>query len=671
MMTKIMKQSQVAASLVCAIGISGVVANAGSPNVQYEMVPHVVIPQTIEYKPTPKTTGSSSASYGVTSPSVATYVPFPSYTIPYPTAFYQVNDALYPVTQGTDLERTVQQQTVQQQQEQYQQLQQLQQLEQLQLQQQQQTLPQYNGYVPSVFETTTNAPGKKSIKGREISLVSANEETSVVGAVDNDSEDAEITQAGMFGGDSSSAWSFSSPIFKIASIPAQSLQAGGAINQNGPRCQTALTVPTNPYPPTPEYNVMMPQFYQLPNGMVMPMPTQREGFLKRLCHPAQPQCQIPQGMMPQVPNATQAMMPYQYTMPQQCMMPQQYMMPQAYPMPYQQAYYGMPAMPQMMAYQQYQNQIPYPMPYGMQYMPPVSMAMMPQAAQPLPTTSVAMNSQQTPITAASLPAMSAGTSLMPLGLNGQTPMMLVQMTERAPSPLPNTTAIVMTPQGPQLAMLAQVNPPVGQPYSPTPQQLSNTDEATDGDASKQTSSVATDQVQQILNQPINSNSLTPLLAFNQQYAVQQPKILTQQVVTDSQGQTYYMIVPCNANGSPINQMQQLQQQPQFSQNNGGITMTELALLLTALKDDHRRSGGLRERIAARRDRLREERSSDPLAKLLETWKTPSYPTDTAMRMPAKNAYPYGYFGASVAPIQSAAFGGYYDSYMGVTSYPGY
>ncbi|MDR3109670.1 MAG: hypothetical protein LBU65_08285 [Planctomycetaceae bacterium] len=652
-----MRQNHVAASLVCAIGISGVFANAGSPNVQYEMVPHVVIPQTIEYKPTPKTTGSSNASYGVTSPSVATYVPFPSYTLPYPTAFYPVNDVLYPVTQGTkqdtDLERVTQQQAIQrQQQEQFQQLQQIQQLEQLQ---QQQALPQYNGYAPSVFETTTNSANsakKKPIKGREISLVSANEESSVVSAVDNDSEDAEIMPAGMFGGDSSSAWSFSSPIFKIASIPAQSLQAGGAINQNGPRCQTALTVPTNPYPPTPEYNVMMPQFYQLPNGMVVPMPSQREGFLKRLCHPAQPQYQIPQGMIPQMQNAAQAMMPYQYTMPQQCMMPQ------AYPMPYQQAYYGVPAVPPMMAYQQYQ------MPYGMQYMP--------QAAQQLPATSVSMNPQQTPITAASLPTMPVSTSMMPLGLNGQTPMMLVQMTERAPSPLPNTTAIVMTPQGPQLAMLAQVNPLVGQQYSPVQQQLGKSDETTDGDAGEQTVSTTTNQLPQSLNQPINSNSLTPLLAFNQQYAIQQPKILTQQVLTDTQGQTYYMIVPCDASGSPmVNPMQQLQQQPQFAQNNGGITMTELALLLTALKDDHRRSGGLRERIAARRDRLREERSSDPLAKLLETWKTPSYPTDTAMRMPAKNAYPYGYFGASVAPIQSAAFGGYYDSYMGVTSYPGY
>ena len=46
------------------------------------------------------------------------------------------------------------------------------------------------------------------------------------------------------------------------------------------------------------------------------------------------------------------------------------------------------------------------------------------------------------------------------------------------------------------------------------------------------------------------------------------------------------------------------------------------------------------------------------------------PMDTAMQMPARNAYPYGYFGAQVGPQETANYGGFYNLYMGNTTYPG-
>jgi len=56
--------------------------------------------------------------------------------------------------------------------------------------------------------------------------------------------------------------------------------------------------------------------------------------------------------------------------------------------------------------------------------------------------------------------------------------------------------------------------------------------------------------------------------------------------------------------------------------------------------------------------------------MCDAWRPSHYPEETGMRMPAKNAYPWGYFGAQVAPQETPNFGGYYGMYFGKSNYPG-
>jgi hypothetical protein len=57
--------------------------------------------------------------------------------------------------------------------------------------------------------------------------------------------------------------------------------------------------------------------------------------------------------------------------------------------------------------------------------------------------------------------------------------------------------------------------------------------------------------------------------------------------------------------------------------------------------------------------------------LMQAWTTPYMsPMDSSVRMPSRNMYPYGYFGAQAGQQDTANYGGYYNLYMGNTSYPG-
>ena len=57
--------------------------------------------------------------------------------------------------------------------------------------------------------------------------------------------------------------------------------------------------------------------------------------------------------------------------------------------------------------------------------------------------------------------------------------------------------------------------------------------------------------------------------------------------------------------------------------------------------------------------------------MMQAWCSPYMPMDTTMRMPSRNAYPYGHFGAQVGPQDTANYGGFHNLYMGNTSYPGF
>ena len=69
------------------------------------------------------------------------------------------------------------------------------------------------------------------------------------------------------------------------------------------------------------------------------------------------------------------------------------------------------------------------------------------------------------------------------------------------------------------------------------------------------------------------------------------------------------------------------------------------------------------------DRLRERRRTSERS-MCEAWRAPHFPEETSLRLPAKDAYPWGYFGAQTADMQTANFGGYYGMYCGHATYPG-
>jgi hypothetical protein len=78
-----------------------------------------------------------------------------------------------------------------------------------------------------------------------------------------------------------------------------------------------------------------------------------------------------------------------------------------------------------------------------------------------------------------------------------------------------------------------------------------------------------------------------------------------------------------------------------------------------------------ERIAERREaRKAASDNNDPFAMLMQAWSTPYTANDAALRMPSRNAYPYGYFGVQAAPMNTANYGGYHNLYLGNTAYPG-
>lgn len=69
------------------------------PDVLYEMVPHVVLPETIQYKPMPMNPANPGQFVGQTN-YPATYIAYPSYSLPYPSTMRSVGQAVYPVTPG-------------------------------------------------------------------------------------------------------------------------------------------------------------------------------------------------------------------------------------------------------------------------------------------------------------------------------------------------------------------------------------------------------------------------------------------------------------------------------------------------------------------------------------------------------------------------------------------
>ncbi len=69
------------------------------------------------------------------------------------------------------------------------------------------------------------------------------------------------------------------------------------------------------------------------------------------------------------------------------------------------------------------------------------------------------------------------------------------------------------------------------------------------------------------------------------------------------------------------------------------------------------------------ERFRERRKKGE-KQMCDAWRAPHYPEETGMRMPSKDAYPWGYFGSHTSPLETPNFGGYYGMYYGTNTYPG-
>ncbi len=117
---------------------------------------------------------------------------------------------------------------------------------------------------------------------------------------------------------------------------------------------------------------------------------------------------------------------------------------------------------------------------------------------------------------------------------------------------------------------------------------------------------------------------------------------------------------------------QMPMMPTMMGGSGGMSMTDVIQLMMLLKDDKpQRRFRLFQRLAERREARRERKAADdPLNMLMQAWTTPYMQPGTALRMPARNAYPYGFFGAQVGAQETANYGGVYDLYMGNTTYQG-
>jgi len=111
--------------------------------------------------------------------------------------------------------------------------------------------------------------------------------------------------------------------------------------------------------------------------------------------------------------------------------------------------------------------------------------------------------------------------------------------------------------------------------------------------------------------------------------------------------------------------------PMYGQQGMSVSdMLQIMAFINSNKPQQQRRAKLADRIAERRENRKEAGHNDPFTQLMQAWSTPYVSPDTTLRMPAKNAYPYGYFGVQASPMSTANYGGYHNLYFGSTTYPG-
>lgn len=739
------------------------------PSVQHELVPHVVLPESIEYHKTAKHTRSinlnldRAGDHGMVQPFVASYVAFPSYQIPSPTQMKTVGQSVYPVSPQIKAK----------------------------------ALPKPLPNKTEDDELLLDEPialtdaakdsmelGHHDKQDLSIQLASGFEE--IVPASPLSELDNNVEQTGLFcqkPAKPPAAWSFTSPIFKAASVPMGWGSPGhsGMITQYGPRgCATQIGFQPmggmggdpsmmqqgmgGMMPGMGMQNPMMPPMntfsmgpnagmngmnggvnvQQLPNGMLLltaPPDHARCGLLRCRCgnQPRMmilpgapggmpgmmPQQQQNQGMMPgmmgvgmmqaqQMPMMQNPMMggmgmqhpmmqnPYMPVGMQNPMMmqhpmaqrPTMQMMPMTAMTPYGMTVVGyqpVPVMPQAMPnpmmspmMQQAMMQNPYAPVMGMGMMPNEYVQQMQQMQEQFNRQMAQGNGNgtedskdgselKTPQMLGSMAANPYGNMYAnPYGMYAQQAKPAAKDGQQSESGEENANAgndpsCMTGPCGGMGGMMGGgmnpammfSQPMMGGGYGMNMNPMAG-------------SMMAQSPYGGMYMTPFGMMSMQNPMQNQMQYPMQNSMYSPMQPMNGNMGMGYGMM---NVGMNGMNGMNGMMGGMGGQDMNANVTMSDLITVMMLMNQQNnkpQRRFRLFQRLAERREARRngQANQTDPFAQLMQAWSTPYYAPDTAMRMPARNMYPYGYFGAQPAGMQTANYGGYYNLYMGNSTYPG-
>ena len=604
------------------LGIGIGIANAS--NVLHEMVPHVVLPETIQYDKTAKNAPGTGYT-GASSPYVATYVAFPSYQVAHTTAFRPVGQSVYPVTPPPPLPAPLPKEQ-----------------------------PEPNTATEKfVLKETDGEDIVLSTKMTEPIRLAANSEY-VVPPLPQPSGAILQTHGLLCQKPASppSAWAFSSPVFKVASVPAGWGGQAGGIVHSSPKGSSQLVgfqpgngdpTAAGAMPPGIPYSTFQtgamgqqagqecgPQVQVLPNGMILltlPQSHHNCGLIRCKTGNAPRSVLLPpagfaplQVPTPQVP-VSQGMV-----LPEMMPLPQMAMMTNGFAAPYMQVAQQSQMMPQM---------------------PPVPIMTM------TPMGPAIVGYQQ-------MPQMQMPMQQMPMQ---QMPMPQMQMAVAMPNPLvasqaaygedaPQQPAVIGSSEESTAGSMALVATPYGYAIK-VPSDLLQTDAA--AQLAQMQQSLIQSQVP--MQMPISMNPYTGLYATPFGYIAMNQA--AGQFGAGQAGQMMTMPVGYSSMGMPM--------------QGGGMSISEMLQILTFINSNkpQQRRPRMADRLAERREARKEATAqNDPFTQLTQAWSTPYVAPDTTLRMPARNAYPYGYFGVQASPMGTANYGGYHNLYFGNTSYPG-
>jgi hypothetical protein len=653
MLRKFQKTLSVGLGGLLALGIGIGVANATcpapgqAPNVLHEMVPHVVLPETIQYNKTVKNAPGVGYS-GALSPYVATYVAYPSYQVPSTTVFRPVGQSVYPVSPASPPQLPA---------------------------------PQPKTDTESATVTAENFVPMES-EGEDIVLSpKVNEPIRLASNLEGGAPalpipNGAIAQTGVFcqhPASPPSAWAFSSPLFKVASVPAGWGGQTGGIVHSSPRgsMQQAGFQPGGMDPaaagagpqgiPYSTFQMgqmqnMEPQVQVLPNGMILltlPPSHSNCGLLRCKSGSAPRTMLLPPagygfpGMMPAAPQpqVQPAAMsgafgaPYMQVAQQSPMMMPQ-MMPQMQTVPMMAM---TPMGPTLVGYQQVPVMNPMMNPMMNQMADPMAM-MNPQMQQ------LQQIQQMQMAVAVPNPPIAAQVTTEAEGDTLQQPAVIG--ADAATNPM----AVVATPFGYAIQVPA---------------------DALQGDAAAQLA-----QMQQALMQsqmPMQMPMQMPTNPYAGLYATPFGYMAMNQSAGQGFGQPAMMSVGYSPMGmspmgySPMG-MSPMGMSPMGMPMAGqGMSVSDMLQIMAFIQNNSSKKhrGGLAERLAERRENRRESAANnDPFSQLMQAWSTPYVTPDTTLKMPSRNAYPYGYFGVQASPVGTANYGGYHNLYYGNATYPG-